>query len=186
MKRPLLLLALLLPWSLAQASAEWYAVEVVVFSRSGTPGPGGTLLPPLNRAVDPAPPSAIPAPFARLPDSALALLAQARRLQAGGSYRVLVHTGWWQRLSGPGGLQAARLDSAARDMTLGETLTGTVGVYRTQVINVRLDLAMVTANALPGNGAVLRLKETRGVRPNEINYFDHPDLGVLVQVRAAP
>lgn len=176
----ILLAALAVP----AAAAGAYAVELVVFERTGGEAPpGGELLPAVAQARDPGPPSATPVPYARLADADLALTAQARRLTASGRYRVLAHAGWWQ----PAGAstQAMRVDTLGSGLALGEALTGTVRLTETQVLRVVADLAVVREAGI-GDGGVQRLHARRGVRPGEVNYLDHPTLGALVQVRPAP
>lgn len=179
----LILFALLVCAAPARAGGL-YAVEVVIFERlRGEAVPGGELLPPERGARDLAP-GGEGAPYARLAESALALTAQARRLEANGAFRVLAHGGWWQ----PAGTGAApvRIDALGAGLNLGEALTGTVRVYQTRVLHVAADIALVRDTGIGAGGSVQRLHTRRGLRAGEVHYLDHPAIGALVQVRAAP
>jgi hypothetical protein len=178
----LALLASVLP--VRAAEPDWYAVETVVFVRSGVQIPGGEILPAVQASRELAPASGTPQPYARLPDAALALTPLARRLVASGRYAVLAHAGWWQSAGTTGA--PVRLDALGAGLGLGEALTGTMRVYRTQVLRVAADLALVRDAGTGPGGPVWRLHETRGMRLGEVHYLDHPGLGVLVQVRPAP
>lgn len=180
----LILFALLVGAAPARA-ADLYAVEVVIFERlRGEAVPGGELLPADGGARDLASASTAASPYARLAEPDLALTAQARRLEANGAFRVLAHGGWWQRAGA--GAAPVRIDALGADLNLGEALTGTVRVYQTQVLHVAADIALVRDTGVGADGSVQRLRTRRGLRPGEVHYLDHPAIGALVQVRAAP
>ncbi len=119
------------------------------------------------------------------PNSDLSKAAEA--LEAGGDYLILTHRRWEQE---------AESRSTAKWMRVGNPnsfesdLIGTMRFYQGRYLHVELELlfrdrsvAMVSSTegvvALP---QVYRISEQRRIRSLEVNYFDHPKFGALVQV----
>lgn len=178
-------LFLLLACAVPARAAGLYAVELVIFERlRGEAVPGGELLPPELSGHDLRPDGAGAVAYSRLAQPELVLTPLARRLEASGAFRVLAHGGWWQ----PAASSSApvRIDALGSGLNLGEALTGTVRVYRTQVLHVAADLALVRDTGVGPDGSVQRLHTRRGLREGEVHYLDHPAIGALVQVRPAP
>jgi len=112
----ILLAALLLAPAGAAQEEDWYTVELIAFERSGDSGmyaefwsPTPSLpdisdaielldageLPPVDEAAAPGTP-VLPRAFQRLTGEDLELEDVRRRLEASGSYRVLLHIAWRQ------------------------------------------------------------------------------------------
>ncbi len=119
------------------------------------------------------------------PNSDLSKAAQA--LEAGGDYLILTHRRWEQE---------AEPRATAKWMRVGNPnsfesdLIGTMRFYQGRYLHIELELlfrdrsvAMVSSTAgvvaLP---QVYRISEHRRIRNLEVNYFDHPKFGALVQV----
>ncbi len=119
------------------------------------------------------------------PNSDLSKAAEA--LEAGGDYLILTHRRWEQE---------AEPRSTAKWMRVGNPnlfesdLIGTMRFYQGRYLHIELELlfrdrsvAMVSSTAgvvaLP---QVYRISEHRRIRNLEVNYFDHPKFGALVQV----
>ena len=119
------------------------------------------------------------------PNSDLSKAAEA--LEAGGDYLILTHRRWEQE---------AEPRSTAKWMRVGNPnlfesdLIGTIRFYQGRYLHIELELlfrdrsvAMVSSTAgvvaLP---QVYRISEHRRIRNLEVNYFDHPKFGALVQV----
>ncbi len=119
------------------------------------------------------------------PNSDLSKAAEA--LEAGGDYLILTHRRWEQE---------AEPRSTAKWMRVGDPnlfesdLIGTMRFYQGRYLHIELELlfrdrsvAMVSSTAgvvaLP---QVYRISEHRRIRNLEVNYFDHPKFGALVQV----
>ncbi|MFB3046022.1 MAG: CsiV family protein [Acidiferrobacterales bacterium] len=119
------------------------------------------------------------------PNSDLSKAAEA--LEAGGDYLILTHRRWEQE---------AEPRSTAKWMRVGKPnlfesdLIGTMRFYQSRYLHIELELlfrdrsvAMVSSTAgvvaLP---QVYRISEHRRIRNLEVNYFDHPKFGALVQV----
>ena len=119
------------------------------------------------------------------PDSDLSKAATA--LEAGGDYIILAHKRWeqeaqprptakWMRVGNPNSFES--------------DLIGTMKFYQSRYLHIELELlfrdrssTMVSSTdgavAVPN---VYRISEHRRVRSLEVNYFDHPNFGALVQV----
>ena len=69
----------------------------------------------------------------------------------------------------------AKLSKAFSSPTIA-VLQGLVGVRVSQLLYVHLDLVFGSADGL------VRIKESRKVKLNELNYFDHPSFGALLMV----
>ncbi len=121
------------------------------------------------------------------PDLDSDLSKAATALEAGGDYIILAHKRWEQE---------AEPRSTAKWMRVGSPnsfesdLTGTMRFYQGRYLHIELELlfldrsvGMVSSTdgviALP---QVYRISEHRRVRSLEVNYFDHPKFGALVQV----
>lgn len=111
-------------------------------------------------------------------DSVLTNAASA--LSRDGSYRVLAHRRWRQTAEEKSASKLVRIRSADSQ------LDGTMRFYMSRFLHVELNLALLEQTAVVDQSAVLglnyRLAEQRRVKTQEINYFDHPKLGALVQI----
>ena len=121
------------------------------------------------------------------PDRNSDLSKAAEALEAGGDYLILTHKRWeqeteprstakWMRVGNPNSFES--------------DLIGTMRFYQGRYLHIELELlfrdrsvTMVSSTdggiALP---QVYRISEHRRIRSLEVNYFDHPKFGVLVQV----
>jgi hypothetical protein len=180
------------PPSAADGGEAW--PELVVRPDFG----GATLLQdePSSESGAPGLASAVSAavPFALLEPAERRLAGVARRVDGGG-YRLLVATGW--RQPGYGTAQPRRVyvsdgpGPAAVTLPLPEApvalpgavlpatpprVEGTVAIKVARLLHVELDLVY------DHEGVPVRLQETRRVKLRELHYFDHPLVGVIVQV----
>ncbi len=119
------------------------------------------------------------------PNSDLSKAAKA--LEAGGDYVILTHKRWEQN---------AEPRSTAKWMRVGNPnsfesdLIGTMRFYQGRYLHIELELlfrdrSVVTVSSTDGVVAlpqVYRISEHRRIRSLEVNYFDHPKFGALVQV----
>ena len=111
----------------------------------------------------------------------------ATALEAGGDYIILTHKRWEQE---------AEPRSTAKWMRVGNpnsfesNLIGTMRFYQGRYLHIELELlfrdrSVATVSSTDGAVAlpqVYRISEHRRIRSLEVNYFDHPKLGALVQV----
>lgn len=121
---------------------------------------------------------------AREPDTLVAaddgLSGTVKSLREDGNYRVLFHQRWTQNAEARSATQPIRVQAA------GSNLDGVFRFYLSRFLHV--DMGLVLSDG-EGNwkdseytGTRYRLSEHRRIKTQEINYFDHPKLGVLVRV----
>ena len=181
MRRTLLYAMLLLMAGTASAAPTdkdtLYEVEVVVFENKHAPTGGES---------DPAGKSAVPIPGL---DNAIApiapatggyKLAGAAQLEKDGRYRVMTHQRWIQPMDSKAVVKARRISA-------GNELDGLVKVYLSRYLHADVQLMLKDETGAGGERDVVRyyrLDEQRRVKNQEIHYFDHPRLGVLLRVSA--
>lgn len=164
----LALLTTMLPLPIASATgATLYDIEVLVFENRQPGLEGGEVWRDARKEIAELDRAALPE-AAPTPDSALSQIIGA--LERGGQHRVLVHRRWQQTAGGKTETTPLRLQSTGRE------LDGIVRLYLNRFLYVEMDLV------LRGSGEAYPLTEHRRVRPQEIQYFDHPRLGALVRV----
>ena len=154
-----------------------YEVEVVVFENKHTPTGGESDSAGKNAAPIPGLDNAI-APIA--PTTGSYKLAGATQLEKDGQYRVLTHQRWIQPMDGKAAVKARRISA-------GNELDGLVRVYLSRYLHADVQLALkdeTGAGDKRGAARYYRLDEQRRVKNQEIHYFDHPRLGVLLRVSA--
>jgi hypothetical protein len=173
------------------ARPDRYRVEVVVFRHAdqsrNTPeqappisGPIANLPPPpgLNRPqlefllLDPKP-ARVPLDLAR---EELELDSVVERLQRVDAYQPMLHFGWQQTAAG----RAAAKDywlSAAVGEQLG--LTGKLRVYKERFLHLAMELEF---DPRDGSGKLAVIEESRRLRDDRLQYFDHPQFGVIARV----
>ena len=210
--RAILLLALLLAPALAAARWYQVDVVIFRHSVAPSAGaeqwPEMTLMPDYSGgmdlitdqpAVDGAPAStavesgALPIAFKALQGGERGLADAERRLRNSSQYAPLLSAAWRQPKFAVSGAQRVHLsdidprastpqieslDAAAGlpAAVLTPHIEGTVLVKIARQVNVDVDFTY------DNDGTPVRLKATRGVKLREVNYFDHPLFGVLVQV----
>lgn len=147
----------------ARPATPWYQVEAVVFAEGGgSPSGGGDWReegpPPLPEntiellsalvAGDEAGASGRRHAFRALPASKLELGAAAARLDRNDAYRVLLHVGWRQPGSSRGDAPAVRLGTLRGGIgddrftaAPGESVEGTIRLWRRQFLHMDVDLA---------------------------------------------
>ncbi|HTQ36452.1 MAG TPA: CsiV family protein [Steroidobacteraceae bacterium] len=160
------LLALCAATALPQAPAPLYAVEIVVFRNGGTIGALPDDAPAPTDAADDV--DATPIATGKLN-------AAAAKLRKGG-FEVLAHKAWTQA--------ATAWDSghgvSTRLLGLGDAIDGKISVERGEKLNLRLDLTV------RDGGRRYRINEVRrNLKTGQIQYFDHPAVGVLAIVTPA-
>ena len=146
-----------------------YTVEIVVF-RNG--GDSAALADTATAAITGDDVEFTPAATARLNSAAAKLRAKTSGM------RVLAHMAWTQRPttwdSGHG--------ISAKQLGLGEGIEGKISLERsnTYPLNLRLDLTVADG------GRRYRITQIRrNVKVNQIQYADHPSIGVLAIVSPA-
>lgn len=162
------LLALLLLGSAAaipQQAGNRYTVEIVVF-RNGGQAAALDAGAAASAGGDDVEPTLI---------ATRRLGGAASRLRAAGGIRVLAHAAWTQSATG---WNSRRGVSTARLGIGGAGLAGKVILERGQYLHLGVDLT------IEDGGRRYRINEVRRVKADEIQYFDHPAVGVLALVTA--
>jgi hypothetical protein len=160
-------------------TAPLYAVEILVFrhlpqgSTPETPPPAGVLPPATTESRLATPDSAR---YTSLPPTAMQLSGAAGQMRRGGRYRLLLHTGWIQ----PAPSQAAAVPTALPP-TAGLDLRGDLTLYRERYLHVVVNLELGDEASL---STPQRIRQSRRLRGRAWQYFDHPQFGAIVAVRA--
>ena len=121
-------------------------------------------------------------------------LNQAReRLERLDAYRPILHAGWTQQARRRGAARAAILGV---DTVPSRELTGSIRLYKERYLHLVVDLELAAPESLPaatGDGIMLssanaapppaQIRESRRLRGELTQYFDHPRFGLLARVR---
>lgn len=155
----------------APAQAADYLIETIVFKwKSGPPVEETFSADPTDDAMPSRPRTGSGNLVQQVQPSLL--LGAANSMQSAGAVDVLEHMGWTQSRAGQSGSPQIDLGAAA-----GSNLTGWVRLYSNTYLFAEVDLAM-----RDDNGEMVRLKQRRRVKFNEVHYFDHPRFGVIVTI----
>lgn len=150
--------------ALPQGAATRYTVEILVFRAGDGAALEAGASASGNGGADVV---ATPVPTARLGGA-------ASRLRSGGGYRVLGHAAWTQ---GPAAWNSRRGVAAERVGLSG--IEGKVILERGQYLHLGVDLT------IDDGGRRYRINEVRRVKTDEVQYFDHPAVGVIAVVTPA-
>ncbi len=110
------------------------------------------------------------------------LTSAASRLRKTGGFRVLAHTAWTQAPAGCAGADCRTLSRGVSAAHLGlarSAISGEVILKRgAQSLHLGVDLTV------DDGGRRYHISEVRPVKANDIQYFDHPAVGVIAVVTA--
>jgi len=158
----------------APAATTTYDVEVLVFENRLPSLEGGELWTRDNaQATKPDAGESVTVGESFPADASFVSTAAA--LDRNGGYRVLLHRRWRQTAEEKSATKAVRLRNAEGK------LDGTLRFYTSRFLLVDLDVVLQDKGEGVSN-LNYRLSDHRRVKPQEINYFDHPKLGVLLKV----
>jgi hypothetical protein len=178
-----------LPAALAQdtASQPVYTIEIIVFrNTSGAGGPEDWTAKSVARGPD-TPESPFAGRFVRsLPASQYQLNAVEARLRNTANYSPIAHFAWQQTASSWGSRAGFTVAKLAGDVP---GLSGIFYLERGNYLHLGMGLNYQAANPPAGLGAdagtVFNLNESRRVKFDQLNYYDHPALGVIALVTPA-
>lgn len=111
--------------------------------------------------------------FVDLPASDYQLTGARNRLERLGAYRPLAHLAWTQPASGRADAIAFELPAEISSQT---GLRGSVTLFKERFMHLAVDLEMA------GNSGA-KIQESRRLRGDQTQYFDHPRFGVIARVR---
>ena len=160
-------------------STNLYNVEVLVFENRMPNLEGGELW-----AQDKVRPLAEETTSSETPgmpeDSDSPISKVAEQISQDGNYRLLLH-GYWQQTA-----EAKSDTKPIRLATTDGTLDGLFRFYLSRFLHVDLDLQLRQAGTIADAAPlVLRLREHRRIRTQDVHYFDHPRFGMLVRITPA-
>ncbi len=153
------------------ARASDYLIEAIVFKWKAGPAVEETFSTQAGEESVPAAPRATPNNLVQQVRPSL-LVNAANGIQSAGSVDVLEHIGWTQSRAGQSGSPQIDMGAAA-----GSNLTGWIRLYSNTYLFAEIDLALRDET-----GELIRLKQRRRVKFNEVHYFDHPKFGVIVTI----
>ena len=179
----------LLPGAQAQTTPNprVYTVEVIVFrNMSGQGGAEDWSVKPVARGPD-TPDAPVTGRFVQsLGPAQFQLNDIAQKLQNTSNYQPIAHFAWQQTASSWGsraGFTVAKLAGQVPG------LTGTIYLESGTYLHLGMSLAYQTSNPPAGlaaaPGSVFMLNESRRVKWDKLNYYDHPAFGVIALVTPA-
>jgi hypothetical protein len=164
-----------------------YTVEIIVFrNMSGQGGPEDWSVKPVARGPD-KPDAPFTGRFVQSVSPAqFQLKGVAQKLQNTSNYQPIAHFAWQQTASSWGsraGFTVAKLAGSAPG------LSGTIYLESGTYLHLGLALSYQTSNTPAGlaaaPGTVFTLNESRRVKWDKLNYYDHPAFGVIALVTPA-
>ena len=186
MKKPLTFFALLLfPILAIAAPTKVYEIEVMVFQNIQNELEGNELwvnerinleLKDIDKAVE----------VKGVPREDSDLTKAREVLDADSNYRVLTHKQWLQNADPQSGAKLVRFSTEDGD------LDGTFKFFMSRFLHVDLNLIykqkesksiFQAGNSENAPMMAFQLRQRRRVKSDQIQYFDHPKFGVLVQVK---
>lgn len=127
--------------------------------------------------------------YLRLNELRQPMVAERIRLEKSGQYQILHHAAWQQPVASPDEIHPVRLtngksfEQASPDAP---AMDGSLRLSREQFLQLDLELLYhypsATAGENPSASDGLLLQVNRKLRPGDLNYLDHPMIGVLAQV----
>lgn len=169
---------------LAEESAPLYEVEVLVFKNLQKVSDSNEYLVKesgSDTALDIEDAIVIgktPAENSQLSDAAL-------KMQDSGDYQILSHRQWVQSVDTKTASQPVRINNTGQTFP---SLDGTVNFYVSRFLHLDVDLALEdeVSSFLSSDTTIenYRITEARRIKTSDINYFDHPQFGVLILVNA--
>ena len=115
--------------------------------------------------------------YPALPPASLRLGSMAARLRKSAQYELLYHGGWIQDIVSQSRARATLLPAEARQ----KGLQGSLTLYRERYLHVLVDLQLDRPSGAPDPW---RIHQGRRLRGQAVQYFDHPQFGVILAVRA--
>ena len=127
--------------------------------------------------------------YLRLNELRQPMVAERIRLEKSGQYRILHHAAWQQPVSTPDEAYPVRLTNGralAQASPDAPAMDGSVRLSKEQFLQLDLELLYhYPASASDGDPAAsdgLLLQINRKLRSSDLNYLDHPTIGILTQV----
>ena len=127
--------------------------------------------------------------YLRLNELRQPMVSERIRLEKSGQYRILHHAAWQQPVSSPDEAHPVRLTNGrtlAQASPDAPAMDGSARLFKERFFQLDLELlyhypASVTDGDLAASDGLL-LQVNRKLRPGDLNYLDHPAIGILAQV----
>lgn len=164
----LLLLALVAPTAFADGS---YQVEMILFRQLGEPA--------ATRQLAPEGWAAGAQKIDAQNERSVALNDLAAKLQASGTYEVLLHRAWSQDISAEPGKMAI---SSGKEQLGHFPIEGTLSIAIARFTDIAADFWV---NQLDTHGVLIsseRMKQTTRVKNGELIYMDYGSLAMLIKI----
>jgi hypothetical protein len=164
-----------------------YNIEVVIFrNQSGAGGPEDWTARSVARGPE-TPDSPMTGRFVQsIPSSRFQLNNVVARLRNTANYPPIAHFAWQQTASSWGSRAGFTITKLAGNVP---GLSGTIYLERGSYLHLGMALSYQSANVPAGlaapQGQVFNMNESRRVKYDQLNYYDHPAFGVIALVTPA-
>ena len=127
--------------------------------------------------------------YLRLNELRQPMVTERIRLEKSGQYRILYHAAWRQPVAPPDEAHPVRLTngiSLAQASLEAPAMDGSLKLSKERFLQLDLELlyhypvSMSSEEPVASDGLLLQTR--RKLRPNDLNYLDHPVIGVLAQI----
>jgi hypothetical protein len=179
----------MLPGAQAQTTPNLrvYTVELIVFrNMSGAGGPEDWTAKPVARGPDTPDTSATGKFVQSIPAAQFQLNDVAQKLSNTSNYQPIAHFAWQQTASSWGSRAGFTIAKLAGQVP---GLSGTIYLESGTYLHLGVSLNYQTSNSPAGlaapPGTVFMLNESRRVKWDKLNYYDHPAFGVIALVTPA-
>jgi len=170
--------------TLPDNSAPMYQVEVLVFKNLQKTSDNNEYL-VKEPGSDTAPDIADAIVIGKTPAKNSALSDAALKMQDSGNYQILSHRRWIQSVDTKTASDRVRIQTTGQVFP---SLDGTIIFYVSRFLHLNVDLALKdeVSSFLSSETTIenYRITEARRIKTSNINYFDHPQFGVLILVNA--
>lgn len=170
--------------ALPDSSVPMYQVEVLVFKNLQKTSDSNEYL-VKEPGSDTAPDIADAIVIGKTPAENSALSNAARKMQDTGNYQILSHRRWVQNIDTKTASDRIRIRTTGQAFP---SLDGTITFYVSRFLHLNVDLALKdeVSSFLSSETTIenYRITEARRIKTSNINYFDHPQFGVLILVNA--
>ena len=127
--------------------------------------------------------------YLRLNELRQPMVAERIRLEKSGQYQILHHAAWQQPVASPDEVHPVRLTNGktlAQASASAPAVDGSLRLSKEQFLQLDLELLYHYPTSAPNENPAasdgLLLQVNRKLRSGDLNYLDHPMVGVLAQI----
>lgn len=166
-------------------SAPIYAIEALVFKHLKSDSSDKEYLEPELEKVNFYPEVAGSVRIGRTPSASSALSKAVEKMNDSGDYRIIAHQRWVQNADAKSDARRARINVRTEESG---SLDGTITFYMSRFLHLDINLLLQeNVSSFMSDETKTRnyrIAEARRIKTSDVNYFDHPEFGVLVQIKA--